>query len=286
MTIPKGGIGFFDSGIGGLTVLSECQKVCKNEIFYYYGDHARAPYGNKTERQIYRYTLSAMKKFRRLKAKAVVVACNTVTAVCIERLRKKFSFPIIGTEPAVYPAAKQGGEVYVLTTRATNKSERFRKLCRRVDRRCPQSVIRTFSCGALAGAIERNLGKKVDYTKYLPKGKPDAVVLGCTHYIFIKKEVENFYGCKAYDGNEGIARRLYDVLSKAEKNKPKHKKNRAARPRLTTKQKNAKKLNKRSEKTGKKTLKNGNTQTLFFLGKSRERMNFAYKQMFGLFVNG
>ena len=286
MTIPKGGIGFFDSGIGGLTVLSECQKVCKNKVFYYYGDHVHAPYGNRTDRQIYRYTLSAMRKFRRLKVKAVVIACNTVTAVCVERLRNKFSFPIIGAEPAVYPAAKQGGEVFVLTTSATNKSKRFQNLCRDIARRCPQSTVRMFSCGDLAGAIERNMGKSVDYTEYLPKGNPDAVVLGCTHYIYIKEEVANFYGCKVYDGNEGIARRLSDVLRKEEILERKKEKNRVSRPRLTTKRKNVKNLNKCSLKTGKKTAKNGNNQTLFFLGKSRERMHFIHKQMFVLSVRG
>ena len=126
MRIPKGGIGVFDSGIGGLTVLSECQKVCKNEVFYYFGDHTHAPYGNKSKKRIRQYTFAAMRKFRRLKVKTVVLACNTVTAVCAEELRKKFSFPIIGAEPAVLPAAKHGGTVYVLATRATCKSERYK----------------------------------------------------------------------------------------------------------------------------------------------------------------
>ena len=128
MRIPKGGIGVFDSGIGGLTVLSECLKVCKNEVFYYYGDHTHAPYGNKPIKKIRRYTFAAMRKFRRLKVKAVVLACNTVTAVCAEELRRKFSFSIIGAEPAILPAAKAGGTVYVLATRATCKSTRYKNL--------------------------------------------------------------------------------------------------------------------------------------------------------------
>lgn len=292
MSIPKGGIGFFDSGIGGLTVLSACQNVCKDEFIYYYGDQARAPYGNKSYGQIYRYTLSAMRKFRRLKAKAVVIACNTVTAVCVERLRKKFSFPIIGAEPAVYPAAKRGGEVFVLTTRATHESARFQNLCRDVARRCPQSVVRPFSCDGLAGAIERNIGKEFDYAEYLPRGKPAAVVLGCTHYIYIKEEIKRLYGCEVYDGNEGIAKRLSDVLSKPEKFKRKKQKNRDSQPRFSTRNKNINKLNKRSRNLSKKTMKNVNNQTLFFLGKSRESVRFVYKQTFvclnvdenGLFV--
>lgn len=280
MAIPKGGIGFFDSGIGGLTVLSACQNVCKGECIYYYGDQAHAPYGNKSYRQIYRYTLSAMRKFRRLKAKAVVIACNTATAVCVERLRKKFPFPIIGAEPAVYPAAKCGGKVFVLTTRATHESERFQNLCRDIARRCPQSVVRAFSCDGLAGAIERNIGKNFDFTKYLPEGKPDAVVLGCTHYIYIKEEVKRLYGCEVYDGNEGIAKRLSDILSKSENYKQKKQKNRDSQPRFSTRRKNINNLNKRSPNLSKKTMKNGNNQTLFFLGKSRERVQFIHEQTF------
>lgn len=286
MRIPKGGIGVFDSGIGGLTVLSECQKVCKNETFYYYGDHAHAPYGNKPPRDIRRYTFAAMKKFRRLKVKAVVLACNTVTAVCADELREKFKFPIIGAEPAVYPAAKKGGMVYVLSTRATNKSSRLQKLCARVVKLCPQCEIKAFSCDGLAGDIEQGLGEYVDFSKYLPPGKPDAVVLGCTHYIYIKKEIKDFYGCEVYDGNDGIARRLSSVLSKNQNLQQKGEKNRILRPRLTTRLKNANKLNKRSRKTGKKRIKKGDNQKVFFLGKSRERMHFCYEQMFVLNQRG
>ena len=286
MRIPKGGIGIFDSGIGGLTVLSQCQKVCKNELFYYYGDHTRAPYGNKSEKTIRRYTFEAMRKFRRLKVKAAVLACNTVTAVCVEELRKKFPFPIIGAEPAVYLAAKEGGIVYVLSTRATSQSARFHSLCQKTARLCPQSKIKSFSCDGLAGEIERRIGGYVDFSKYLPPGKPDAVVLGCTHYIYIKKEVGEFYNCPIYDGNEGIARRLKEILSQENNFGKKSKKNRVLQPRLTTCSKIVKKLNKclrifhvkRSKKEGKK----GTDKKLFFLGKSRERMHLAYKQMFAL----
>ena len=77
MRILKGGIAFFDSGIGGMTVLAECQKRCKGEIFYYYGDNKHAPYGNLPPAKIRRYVEKAFRKFRRLKVKAVVVACNT-----------------------------------------------------------------------------------------------------------------------------------------------------------------------------------------------------------------
>jgi hypothetical protein len=94
MRLPKGGIGFFDSGIGGLTVMDASQRVIKEETFYYYGDNKHAPYGNLPQKKIRKYLLRALKKFYRLRVRAVVLACNTATAVCIDEFRKKFSFPI------------------------------------------------------------------------------------------------------------------------------------------------------------------------------------------------
>ena len=282
MRIPKGGIGVFDSGIGGLTVLAACRQTCKNEVFYYYGDHTHAPYGNKSKKRIRRYTFAAMRKFRRLKVKVVVLACNTVTAVCAEELRKKFSFPIIGAEPAVLPAARAGGTVYVLATRATCKSERYKKLYCQAKKLYPCAEIKTFACNDLAGEIENGIGEYVDYTPYLPMGKPDGVVLGCTHYIYIKEEIADFYHCRAYDGNEGIAKQLFSVLSKRVDFDKKIEKSRDSQPRLTTLRKIVKKLNKCLPKNKSKKAKTGKNKSVFFLGKSRERMHFIYEQMFGL----
>jgi glutamate racemase len=129
MHVQKGGIAFFDSGIGGLTVLAECQKYLKSHILYYYGDNARAPYGNLSHSVMWSYVKEAFDLFADLQVKAAVVACNTVTALCIENLRKNYSFPIIGAEPAIMQAARQTeGEVLILATKGTLESERFRLL--------------------------------------------------------------------------------------------------------------------------------------------------------------
>ena len=177
MRIPKGGVAFFDSGIGGLTVLAECQKGQREEIFYYYGDNQHAPYGNLSPKKIKRYVFKAFRRFEKLKVKAAVLACNTATAVCVEELRKKYSFPIIGAEPAVCTAAAKGGKILVLATRATCESERLRALCDRAERLFPDAKICIRPCDGLAGAIERNLMRKgCDFTSYLPHEKADAVV--------------------------------------------------------------------------------------------------------------
>ena len=215
MPIPQGGIAFFDSGIGGLTVMDACRKFFHDEIFYYYGDNARAPYGNLPNDIIYAYAREAFETFQSLQVKAAVIACNTATAVCIDRLRAEFSFPIIGVEPCVATAATVGGNVYVLTTRATHDSARFKRLCARVSAEYPHAAVHPFACDGLAGDIERHIfARNYDFTKHLPQGKPNAVALGCTHYVFIKEQIERFYGCKAFDGNDGVARRLRSELQK------------------------------------------------------------------------
>ncbi len=215
MGFPEGGIAFFDSGIGGLTVLNACQEGLPKEFFYYYGDNRHAPYGNLSKAEIERYVFPIFRKFERWRVGAAVVACNTVTAACIEELRKRFSFPIVGTEPAILPAAKRGGEIYVLSTRATFESERFRALLNRAERRYPHSVLRPFSCDDLAGKIERGLVRgdlDLDINNCLPEGKPNVVVLGCTHYGYVAEEISAFYGCEVVDGNEGVAKKLRSVL--------------------------------------------------------------------------
>ena len=215
MKIPVGGIAFFDSGVGGLTVLDCCQKRFTNEKFYYFGDNERAPYGNQPPDLIRRYVDESFSVFKQLEIKAVVLACNTVTALCIDELRARYPFPIIGAEPAVVSAAKRGGEVFVLTTRATFNSTRFHALCAKVRLKYPQAHITPYSCDGLAGGIEERLTDEFyDFTRFLPRGSPNAVVLGCTHYLYIKEKIKNFYGCEVFDGNEGIAQRLYNQLAR------------------------------------------------------------------------
>lgn len=322
MRISKGGIAFFDSGIGGLTVLAECQKRFPQETFYYYGDNAHAPYGNLPPQIIRRYVYKAFKRFRRLRVKAAVIACNTATAVCVEELRKKFTFPIVGAEPAVALAARKGGQTLVLTTRATYESERFQKLCARVQERFPASEIIAVPCEMLAGEIETHLlDEEYDFTPSFPPYAPNAVVLGCTHYIYIKEIIKTFYGCPTYDGNAGIAARLENILDNVDENTPQNrnfkKKNKMfargqekmvgeSRPHLSllrkkflflgfftaicsflARRKNIKtnkNTNKRSHQKIKKCQKLTKKEhffTIFFLGRQKKVNKSVYKQMFG-----
>lgn len=283
----RGGVAFFDSGIGGLTVLATCRRYLPNSTFYYYGDNAHAPYGNLNAKKIYRYTYRAFKKFKKMRIDAAVIACNTATAVCIEKLRKRFKFPIIGTEPAVCTAASMGGEVLVLTTKATYESERFHRLCRETQKRYPRATITTYPCEALAGEIERNVGNpNHDFTPFLPRGRPDVVVLGCTHYIYIEEEVKKFYGCEVVSGNEGVATRLISILKNLEYSTAdgrKFQKNRDAQPHLTTKREDGEEIPLKRVEEEPKPLKNAlKYDKIFFIGKAQVVNKTQYEQMFGV----
>ena len=249
-------VAFFDSGIGGLTVLAACKKQI-NAPFYYYGDNAYAPYGNRSVLEIRGRVFSAFTLFEKMRVQAAVVACNTATTVCIDELRQRFSFPVVGTEPAVRTAAKRGGEIFVLTTRATYESLRFKTLCKRLSDEYPNANIRPFACKRLAGDIERNLLKEgYDCTPLLPKGKPAAVVLGCTHYVYMQSQIQAYYDCPTYDGNDGVARRLRGALNDLAAA------HRDGQPLLTP------------------DVLSPKTAPVFFLGSSKAYNEHVYEQMF------
>lgn len=225
--VLTGGVGFFDSGVGGLSVLAGCQDVLGCLPVYYYGDNARAPYGNRTNIELRAYVREAFSMFEKLRVRAVVVACNTVTALLLDELRRRYEFPIIGIEPAVKPAAKLGGRVLVLATKATCESERLQGLLKQMKEKYPNVEFFIHPCLSLAGKIEqeylqvavRQSGAgcvamdRMGWEWELPSVEVDAVVLGCTHYSLIKKEIANFYSVPVFDGNEGVKKQLEKVLT-------------------------------------------------------------------------
>ena len=181
---------FFDSGVGGLALLGEFCKRFPGERCIYYGDNTNAPYGNRSHAEICFLTEKAFAEISRYPIKAALIACNTVTAECVEEMRKKYTFPIVGIEPAIKPAALSfpGGKVLLLATRATLQSERMKKL--------------------LSEYLE-----KISLAEHLPKGEFDAVVLGCTHYSFLRKKIESWFACPVFDGIAATVRRLAIVAN-------------------------------------------------------------------------
>ena len=206
-------VGIMDSGAGGLGVLSECLKLAGGVRYYYFADGENAPYGSKSEGEIASFVRAGLQMFVRLGADAAVLACNTATAACVEEMRQNFAFPVVGTEPAVHPAAAAGCKnVLVLVTPRTAKTARFRALLAR-ERGC---VFTVFAPPLLASAMEEFAaeGTLPTLSDHLPKGEFDGVVLGCTHYTLAKGEIARFYGAPVFDGNYGTAQRLFSLMGR------------------------------------------------------------------------
>lgn len=200
----------FDSGIGGLRLFYECVKLRKDCDFIYFADNYNVPYGSLTDDEILFRADEKFKIMERLKPAAAVVACNTVTAECVGFLREKYSFPIIGIQPAVKPAALKCGKCAVLCTPATAKSRALENLIEKFGRGHTFAV----ACDGLAAYIENNIFnmEKEEVEKLLPDAECDGVVLGCTHYTYAADIISAHYKCPVYDGVEGTAARLCNIL--------------------------------------------------------------------------
>ncbi len=207
-------VGVFDSGAGGISVLREIRKLLPAEDLVFYGDDLNAPYGTKPVEQIRALAENAVKKLLSFDSKAVVIACNTATAAAAEALRAEYDFPIIGMEPAIKPAAsiRKDGIVLSMATPGTIGSEKYRRLYERYG----EGVI-SIPCPGLMEFVER---EELDspalhaclerlFAPYRDR-KVDAVVLGCTHYVFLKHAIRACFGPETalVDGNEGTARQL------------------------------------------------------------------------------
>lgn len=208
-------VAVFDSGLGGVSVLRELTKVLPNENFIYYGDSANAPYGVKSADEVRALTFSVYEKLRARGIKAFVIACNTATSVAVAELRAKYPEDIIvGVEPALKPAVlcRENPTVAVLATPLTLKEEKFSKLFGRFS---ANAKVIPFACPGLVEFVERGevSGERLhaflsELLAPLRREKLDAVVLGCTHYPFVKDEISSILGGEVliFDGSAGTAR--------------------------------------------------------------------------------
>jgi glutamate racemase len=132
-------IGFFDSGVGGLTVLAEALRQLPEENYIYYADTEHVPYGIRNKDEVRRFVLQAVDFMAAQNIKALVVACNTATSIAINNLRQKYDFPVLGMEPAVKPAVEKNGtqkglkRVLVAATQLTLREQKYQDLVSRVD---------------------------------------------------------------------------------------------------------------------------------------------------------
>ncbi|RYD05287.1 hypothetical protein N752_09950 [Desulforamulus aquiferis] len=216
-------IGIFDSGVGGLSVAREIRRLLPHEDIVYYADSAFCPYGDKDPAIIRRRELTIVDFLVKQGAKIIVVACNTASSTGLEELRKSFTIPIVGMEPAVKPAvaASKSGRIGVLATCVTIAGDRFSSL---VKRFAENTTVITQPCPGLVELIEEG---KLDEpeTEEVLKGflqpvlgqNADTLVLGCTHYPFLRPLVQRLAGPEVAVIDSGFAvarqvsRLLYDL---------------------------------------------------------------------------
>lgn len=206
-------IGVFDSGQGGLTVLSRLVDLMPNEDYVFYGDSANAPYGVKSKEEVYQLAKRVVDELiDKHQVKAVMIACNTATSAAADRLRREYSLPIIGIEPAVKPAAEEnpGGQVVAMATPLTLEQDKFNRLVAECAE--PGQVVKV-PAPKLVELIEKGQTDSPAIYQYLEEllapyaGKAAGVVLGCTHFPFAKQAIQEILGpqAKVYDGAIGAA---------------------------------------------------------------------------------
>jgi glutamate racemase len=209
-------IGVMDSGVGGISVLKHIHALLPHEDLMYVADSKYAPYGNKTAEEITNRCMIVADYLIAQDVKALVVACNTATAAAIDELRETFDIPIIGMEPAVKPAAEasKNGIIGVLATVGTLKSAQFAGLLEAYGR---DVKVVTQACVGLVECIERGELDAPDtkalirqYTSPLLAEGADTIVLGCTHYPFVKHMIQEIVGDKVtlIDTGAAVAKQL------------------------------------------------------------------------------
>ena len=208
-------IGVFDSGIGGLTVVSALSSALPNENILYVGDTARVPYGNKSPLRIKQYSREITEWLIQKNCKIIVVACNTVSSMVIHYLQSHFSLPIIGViKPGVDFAINitKNKNIGVLGTQGTIKSNAYEK---ELLSKVPDIKIISKACPLFVPLVEEGLVEGEIpfsvagfYLKELQSSNIDTVILGCTHYPLLKNVIGEFLGKKItlVDSGNAIAR--------------------------------------------------------------------------------
>lgn len=218
-------IGFLDSGVGGLSVMKEAIKIMPNENYIYFGDSKNAPYGVKSTKEIRDLTFKAVEFLISKGIKGLVVACNTATSAAVRELRTVYpDMPLVGIEPAIKPAVELGrdGKILIMATPMTIKQDKFKLL---LDKYKDKAEIVPIPCAGLMEFIESGVLDGIELEYYLKEKLSDyssenvsSVVLGCTHYPFVKDSISKILGknVEVIDGGEGTAREIKRRL--AEKN--------------------------------------------------------------------
>ena len=214
-------IAFFDSGIGGLSVLHHAMKILPNEEYIFFADEDNVPYGTKPREEVMRFVDEAFKFLLTLDVKAIVVACNTATSVAVKEMRKRYDLPIIGMEPAIKRALDLYGDRRVLVT-ATPITVNGEKIHSLIDRLGKRDIIDLLALPQLVDFAERQEFNSEAVTDYLREQfKPyhfddySSLVLGCTHFNYFKDTMRKLLpnNVNFVDGNEGTLKELMRRLN-------------------------------------------------------------------------
>ena len=218
-------LGVFDSGIGGLTVAAAIREAMPAEDIFYIGDTARVPYGGKSQTTIERYATEITGLLLAERAKVIVVACNTASALAIPRLEASLKVPVVGViEPGARAAAAatRNGHVGVIGTRATVYSKAYETAIRAID---PEIRVTSQPCPMLVPLIEEDwLDDTITdqvirrYLEKLVRADVDTLVLGCTHYPLLKEAIQRFVGPEItlVDSAHNCAAAVKKLLAKEE----------------------------------------------------------------------
>ena len=198
---PLRKIGIFDSGLGGLTVLSAIHSLLPDEDIVYFGDTARVPYGTKSKKTIIKYSEEILEFLLGLDVKLIVIACNTASAYALEHLRVKTKIPVLGViEPGVdslIESCPDGEKAALIATTATVSSKSYEKI---LNQKNPKIMLMAKACPLFVPLVEEGLlrSKITEYAihHYLEKIKKkdiQDIILGCTHYPLLKPKIKELY---------------------------------------------------------------------------------------------
>jgi glutamate racemase len=215
-------VGVFDSGVGGLSVLRELRRELPHEHFIYYADSGHCPYGGKPAIEITARAFAITDELLAAGAKLIVVACNTATIAAVEQLRATYPLSFVGIEPAIKPAVRQtrSGVVGVLATGAALAGDKFLRLqaqhggkVRVITQPCP-GLVEFVERGELDGPAVRALVQR--YVEPLLADGADTLVLGCTHYPFLRPLLAEVVGPQVtlLDTGAAVARQTRRVLER------------------------------------------------------------------------
>lgn len=215
-------IGFFDSGVGGTSIWREVNRILPGESTLYIADSKNAPYGNKTKEEIVHLCEKNTEFLLNKNSKIIVVACNTATTNAITHLRAKYKVPFIGIEPAIKPAAlrSQTKSIGILATRGTLSSTLFHTTLQRYVKENGISIVEQVGDGIVEliedGKMNTPQMKQllIPYIQNLTRQKIDYLVLGCTHYPYLKPLITTLLteDITLIDSGMAVAQRVQSVL--------------------------------------------------------------------------